>query len=235
MLTSMTRGGLVFAVTFAAVGGLAAQEPAADRLRSVDDYLLAEGREVALALSAGPGAVARSASVLVLRRDGYETVRAGTNGFTCLVERSWTIEYGDPDQPHPGFWDPELLAPVCYNRDAAPVLRMYLRRTELALAGTSRAEMRRVVAADLEEGRLRPPSGAAIGYMLSAGQRLGAGGQFKPHVMIYIPYAMDAALGGNAVLGDDPVMRFGGTAWANIIVPTPKFNNVSTDAVRGGR
>jgi hypothetical protein len=33
--------------------------------------------------------------------------------------------------------------------------------------------------------------------MLSAGQRLGAAGNFKPHFMLYVPYVTNADIGGD--------------------------------------
>ena len=48
-----------------------------------------EAREIALARSAAPARVSRDATLLVLRRTGYVEVQKGTNGFVCLVLRSW--------------------------------------------------------------------------------------------------------------------------------------------------
>jgi hypothetical protein len=45
--------------------------------------------EIALARSAAPTSISANADVLILGRDGYKTTIKGTNGFVCLVERSW--------------------------------------------------------------------------------------------------------------------------------------------------
>ena len=61
----------------------------------------------------------------------------GTNGFTCLVERSWTSPFDSPD-----FWNWKLRGPVCYNAPASrTVLRYSIFRTAMAVAGESKAQM----------------------------------------------------------------------------------------------
>src|ERR1700754_2127743 len=56
----------------------------------LDQYLIADEKvEIALARSAAPASISNAAEVMVLRRDGYASVDKGTNGFVCLVERSW--------------------------------------------------------------------------------------------------------------------------------------------------
>ncbi len=199
-----------------------------DTLGPIRDYLLDETFEIALATSAGPEHVGSNAKVLVLRSDGYHSVRAGTNGFTCLVERSWSSPLR-PERPSIDFWNPRLRAPICYNEEgAATILGEYLRRTELALAGKSRKEMKRAIDADLAEGRLRAPRQLAMSYMLSAGQFLGTQvGRYKPHVMFYVPYSESAHLGSNSPNSDHPVMfEHEGGPFAAIVVPVPHFNEI---------
>jgi len=58
----------------------------------VDQYLMDRDAEIALARSAAPESISRDAGVLVLGRHGFETAVKGTNGFVCLVERSWTAQ-----------------------------------------------------------------------------------------------------------------------------------------------
>jgi hypothetical protein len=81
----------------------------------VDRYLMEDrNSEVALARSAAPESISRDAEVMVLGRHGYETAIKGTNGFVCIVERSWTAPIDNPD-----FWNPKLRAPICLNAAAA--------------------------------------------------------------------------------------------------------------------
>jgi hypothetical protein len=78
----------------------------------LDQYLMKDRKsESVLARSAAPESIWRDAEVMVLGRHGYETAIKGTDGFVCLVERSWTAPIDDP-----GFWNPKGRAPVCLRR-----------------------------------------------------------------------------------------------------------------------
>jgi hypothetical protein len=56
----------------------------------LDQYLISDEKsEIALARSAAPGSISDGAEVMVLGREGYKTAVKGTNGFLCIVERSW--------------------------------------------------------------------------------------------------------------------------------------------------
>ena len=91
--------------------------------------------EIALARSAAPISISGAAEILVLDAQGYHRAVEGSNGFTCLVERSWNDSFDDPQ-----FWNPKIRAPNCYNAAATrSVLPAYLKRTELALHGASAA------------------------------------------------------------------------------------------------
>ena len=195
-------------------------------MRSIDDYLMEESYEIALATSAAPENVSSRAAVLVLRRDGYHGVRHGSNGFTCLVERSWASPIG----LHRDFFNPSLRAPICYNEEATrTVLGDYLRRTELAMAGASIAEIKAAIQTDIAEGKLAPPRRVAMSYMMSAGQLLGTNvGRFKPHVMFYIPYTRNEDLGGHAPNSEHPtVFEHEGGPYSSIIVPVSEFIEVT--------
>ena len=56
----------------------------------LDQYLIPDEKaEIALARSAAPASISDAAEVMVLRRDGYAAAAKGSNGFVCIVERSW--------------------------------------------------------------------------------------------------------------------------------------------------
>lgn len=201
------------------------------RMESLDAYLLDEAYEVLLARSAAPEHIASDARVLVLRRDGYHEAVAGGNGFTCLVERSWSSPIG----PHTDFFNPKLRAPICYNQEAAlAIMRDYMRRTELALGGASIGEIREAVERDIGTGKLRAPRGLAMSYMLSNGQLLGTNtGRFKPHIMIYVPYTTEEQIG-SPPPGCEHICMFehvGGPLSA-VIVPMKEFNEVQAKRSR---
>jgi hypothetical protein len=70
--------------------------------------------DISLARSAAPKSISDDAEILVFTESGFQTAVKGTNGFVCMVARSWSADYADPD-----FWDPKLHAPICYNALAA--------------------------------------------------------------------------------------------------------------------
>src|SRR5271156_7105955 len=107
----------------------------------LDQYLMADrNAEIALARSAAPEAISRDADVLVLGKHGYETAVKGKNGFVCVVERGWMGPFNGEDAAN--FWNPKVRGPVCYNPPAArSILPLTYKRTELILAGQSKAQI----------------------------------------------------------------------------------------------
>ena len=100
---------------------------------------------------------------MVLGRHGYETTIKGTNGFVCMVERSWTAPIDDP-----GFWHPKGRAPLCLNAAAAHTyLPRTIMKTDLILAGRTKAQMVEAVAAAVDKEELPPMELGAMCYMLS--------------------------------------------------------------------
>src|SRR5215472_3933706 len=101
----------------------------------LSQYLIAdENSEIALARSAGPRSISDGAEVMVLGHEGYKTAVKGTNGFLCIVERSWAQSEDDAE-----FWNPKMRAPHCFNAQAARSFApIYLMKTRLVLAGKSK-------------------------------------------------------------------------------------------------
>ena len=150
----------------------------------VDQYLMERNAEITLARSAAPESISQDAEVMVLGRHGYETVVKGKNGFVCVVQRSWTAGTDDPD-----FWNPKLRAPICFN---PPAVRSYLpqtiRKTELILAGRSKAQMFEDIKAALDRKELPAPESGAMCYMMSKQGYLSArDGHWRPHLMFFVP------------------------------------------------
>src|ERR1700732_90041 len=119
----------------------------------VDPYLMANREaEVALARSAAPPSISADATVLVLTRHGFQTARGGENGVVCVVARSWSGGFHDP-----GFWTPKVRGPGCFNPPAArSILPITLKRTEMVLAGRSKAEIASAIKTALEKKELPP-------------------------------------------------------------------------------
>lgn len=192
----------------------------------VEQYLIEDkGSEIALARSAAPESISRDAEVLVLGRHGYETAVQGRNGFVCMVLRSWTAPLDDPN-----FWNPKLRGPVCMNAAAA---RSYLprvtRKTDLVLAGRTKAQMVEAVKAAIEKKELPAMEPDAMSYMLSKQGYLGDVGHWHPHLMFFVsqtdPAAWGADLPGSPILAvNDPWERL-----ITFLIPVRKWSDGSAD------
>ena len=168
---------------------LAADYPA---MAPLDRYLMDRDAEVALAKSAAPASIADRATVLVLTRHGYATAVRGGNGFVCAVERAWMSQYD-----FPGFWNPKMRGPLCYNPPAVRSILPYtIKRTELVLAGRSKAQMVAEIRRDIERRALPRLEAGALTYMMSKqGYLNDAAGHWVPHLMFYFPRAQGATWG----------------------------------------
>ena len=87
-----------------------AQKAPYPAMAPLDQYLMPDEKsEIALARSAAPASISDEAEVMVLGRTGYTTAVKGTNGFLCIVERSWGAATDDPDSGIPKFARPFAL------------------------------------------------------------------------------------------------------------------------------
>ena len=202
---------IVFA-TFVLAVALSAAQPAPARdgkssypsMAPVEQYLMARDAEIALARSAAPEAISRDADVLVLGRHGYETAVKGKNGFVCVVERGWMGPF-DGELSF-NFWNPKIRGPVCFNPPAArSILPITIKRTEMVLAGRSKAQIFEGMQAFVKQG-MPPLEPGAMSYMMSKEQHLNDGEHpnWMAHLMFYTPL-MDGAVWG-ADLTHSPVM-----------------------------
>lgn len=155
-------------------------------------YLMDRPAEIALARSAAPPAIGDRATVLVLTPQGFKTAVAGTNGFVCAVERAWMSQYD-----YPGFWNPRMRGPLCFNPPAARSILPYtLERTRLVLAGRTRGQMIAAIRQDIQAHRLPQPETGALTYMMSKqGYLNDDAGHWRPHLMFYFPKASGATWG----------------------------------------
>lgn len=170
-------------------------------MASIEEYLMPDrNAEIALARSAAPESLSRDAKVLVLGWRGYETAAQGKNGFVCMVERSWTSPFNSAE-----FWNPKVRVPVCFNPAAArSILPLTIKRTEMVLAGLSKAQMIDSIKAGYDDKELTVPEAGAMCYMMSrAGYLNDALGHYEPHLMFYFPLTDKSSWG--ADLPDSPV------------------------------
>jgi hypothetical protein len=172
----------------------------------LDQYLMTDrNAEIALARSAAPEAISRDADVLVLGKHGYETAVKGKNGFVCAVERGWMGPFDGEDAAN--FWNPKIRGPVCFNPPAArSILPLTYKRTEMILAGKSKAQIIDSLKAAYEKKELPPLEPGAMSYMMSKEQYLNDGDHhnWMAHLMFYTPLMDGAAWG--ADVSKSPLM-----------------------------
>jgi hypothetical protein len=164
-------------------------------------YLTDRDTEIAMARSAAPDTISRDASVMVLGEHGYTTAVEGKNGFVCVVERAWMSP-----EDSANFWNPRLRGPICFNPPAArSILPATFKRTEMALAGKSKAEIIATNKQAYDKKELPELEPGSMSYMMSKRAYLTDEGDHDlAHVMIYTPH-MDAKEWG-ADLPNSPVM-----------------------------
>lgn len=190
--------------------GAQSEKTAYPVMAPLNQYLMPdENSEIALARSAAPASISNAAAVMVLGRNGYTTSVKGTNGFLCIVERSWGASTDDP-----GFWNPKVRGPICFNPQAATTFApIFLMKTKLVLAGKSKTEIVHAIATALDKKELPALKPGAMCYMLSKQQYLSDDGKnWHPHLMFFIPgnasKTWGADLPGSPVMAsDDPEER----------------------------
>lgn len=194
----------------------------------VDQYFMADqNAEIALARSAAPKSIADHAEVLVMGRHGYETAVKGTNGFVCLVERSWTAGIDDVD-----FWNPKLRGPLCLNAPAArSYLPITLMKTRLILAGKSKKQVFDAVGAALDQKKLSSIEPGAMCYMLSKqGYLADAGGHWHPHLMFFTPLTQASSWGANSPGSPVLAARVPEDRLTIFMIPVAKWSDGTPDS-----
>lgn len=205
---------LAFAIPILFLGPADARAQAAKApypaMAPLDQYLISDEKaEIALARSSAPASISDAAEVMVLRRDGYATAAKGSNGFVCIVERSWAKPTDDPE-----FWNPKVRAPNCFNPAASRTfLPIFLMKTKLVFAGKSRAEILAATTSSLDKKELPALAPGAMCYMMSKQQYLEDGGKsWHPHVMFFVSGDAEKSWGANlpgspVIAGKDPEER----------------------------
>lgn len=183
----MTRRNWSLAIGLWSGGVAAAQAPGSATATAPPRYdaAVSRDRQIALALSAAPPVVAANAAVYVLGRNGYEKVRDGSNGFSCVVERELVT----------------TVEPQCFDAEGSrTTLLVRLHVEELRAQGKAEAEIARAIRDGYRTGRFRAPTKPGIVYMLSeenwvfdpSSQRII---HFPAHLMFYAPFMTAKDLG----------------------------------------
>ncbi len=194
-------GSSVLVMAMGAVSMQAQSKTPYPSMAALDQYLMPDrAAEIALARSAAPDSISRDAKVLVLGPHGYETAVEGKNGFVCAVERAWMAPFDNPE-----FWNPKIRGPLCFNPPAVrSILPMTYKRTEMVLAGQSKAQVMEGIATFAKK-ELPPLEPGAFTYMLSKEAYLTDRGDHNmAHLMFYSPL-VDGAVWG-ADLPKSPIM-----------------------------
>jgi hypothetical protein len=119
------------------------------------DASMPRQQQVDLAESAAPKSLSTKATIYVLSKNGYEKARAGSNGFTCLVERDLVGTIG-------------TVEPQCYDAvGSETTLQPALFRESERAKGTSEAEIKRKIAEGYKNGTFKIPTKPGLIYMLS--------------------------------------------------------------------
>jgi hypothetical protein len=139
--------------------------------------------EIAFAESGGPAALARDATIYVLKDGKPIKAREGTNGCACIVLA----------------WAPGDAEPTCYDPAATRVmLPRDLKEASLRAQGKSEGEITAEIGSAFVRGELQTPEKGALIYMTSPQGRLARHGKVvanEPHVMISVPYMKNADIG----------------------------------------
>ena len=184
-----------------AVSSAAAQTDTYPRMAAISQYQMEETAEIQLARSAAPHSISGDATILVLRRQGYETAVQGKNGFVCMVARSWLAAFDWPE-----FWNPKVRAADCMNpQSARSTVPIVLLRSRMAMAGRSKAEMLSAVKAAFDNKQVPKLESGAMDYMMSKSAYLTDEGEHNlPHLMFFTA-GIDAKDWGSGAAGS-PLM-----------------------------
>jgi hypothetical protein len=171
------------------------------RMAPISEYQMADSAEIQLARSAAPKSVSGDATILVLGRHGYEIAVEGSNGFVCMVGRSWLAAFDWPE-----FWNPKVRAPDCMNPQAArSMIPIVMLRSRMVMAGQSQAEVLAAVRTAFKEGEVPRLASGAMEYMMSkSGYLTDEGEHNAPHLM-FLTDGVDAEDWGSGA-ADSPVM-----------------------------
>jgi hypothetical protein len=222
----------LLAVFFVPVARGQSPRPRARKYPRIEEYLMPQASEIALAKSAAPASISDRATIKVLTTSGFKVVHQGDNGFVCEVMRAFSAPTYSPPQFRDLVYDSSVRAPICFNPQAArEVLPYYELRTKLAMQGKDPEEIADAVRSAYADGQLPRRSGVSFAYMWSADQNLAPGiGAWHPHVMVFAPYYQNSMLGGNPFGAMLPqVTDDAGTPFAVVVIPVDEKLAVKTE------
>lgn len=158
------------------------------------------GLETRFALSAAPPRLRDGATVHLLDPEtGYRLSRQGTNGVTCIVQRTaWELS---------DFRD-DIYIPLCYDAvGTATYLKVIMDAAALRARGLGPDELKAEVERRYRDGTYRAPETAGVSYMIAPVQRTIGPPDLKvrtlalPHVMFYAPHITNEDIAARPDLG----------------------------------
>lgn len=163
--------------------------------------------ETSWALSALPPAMRDEATVFLLDPgQGYRLSREGTNGLTCIVQRTvwWIADYRD-----------DIYIPLCYDPAGAKAhLRVMMDAAVLRADGMGPDALKAEIERRYETDVYGPPEKAGVSYMASPIFRTIGPPDLKvrthpmPHLMFYAPFVTNEDIGAVPDLTDPSSLRF---------------------------
>lgn len=147
---------------------------------------LSLGCEIALARSALPVTMRKTASVFAYDGTAFVETVSGDGPFTCIVGRNHA----------------RSIVPQCMDREGrGKILPKIIKNSLMALAGKSANEIDAAYQADLAAGKVLAPARAGVSYMASDYNHIyfEAGDQIQkvpPHLMFYAPGVTNADIDG---------------------------------------
>jgi hypothetical protein len=189
---------------------------------SLNEFMMPQEAETALAKSAAPSKISDRATIKLLTTSGYKVAREGDNGFVCMVMRGWMAPTYTPAQFRDLVYDAQLRAPICFDPVASrTVIPYYELRTKLGMEGKTPDQIAEGIEAAYARGQLPKRDGVSFAYMWSADQNLGSGiGHWHPHMMVFSPYYENPMVGGNDFGSPLPtVSDDAGTPFTVVVIP----------------
>jgi hypothetical protein len=150
--------------------------------------------EMQLALSAAPPHLRDNATVHLLDpKTGYKLAQEGSNGITCIVERTqWEL----------ADFRNDIYVPLCYDAEGTKTYLKYIMDTAAMRAqGLGPAELKAEVEKRFRDKTYPVPAKPGLSYMIAPIMRTLGPPDFKvstmamPHLMFYAPYLTNAEIG----------------------------------------
>lgn len=162
--------------------------------------------ETRWALSALPPALRDGATVhLLAPAQGYRLAHQGTNGVTCIVQRTvW--ESGELRN--------DIYIPLCYDAaGTSTYLRVIMDAAALRARGMNAADLKATIAGRYADGTYHVPARAGLSYMVAPVFRTYGPPDMQvhttalPHLMFYAPHVTNADIAATPDLSDLASLR----------------------------